>query len=101
MFAAVIAFDFGRLDGVSGNPQPDGTAIGAFELMIQILLHRSDPQPPFLPRLYGNTTLSKTRRVFVSFLVFIRRGPRQTYFVVLRWISMRLQRLSMPNCEKA
>ncbi|KQZ29183.1 hypothetical protein ASD50_18520, partial [Mesorhizobium sp. Root552] len=33
--------------------------------------------------------------------VFIRRGPRQTYFVVLRWISMRLQRLSMPNCEKA
>ena len=33
--------------------------------------------------------------------VFIRRGPRWTYFVVLRWISMRLQRLSIPNWEKA
>lgn len=33
--------------------------------------------------------------------VGIRRGPRWAYFVVLRWISMRLQRLSIPNWEKA
>ncbi|EHL97002.1 hypothetical protein HMPREF9946_04441 [Acetobacteraceae bacterium AT-5844] len=37
----------------------------------------------------------------VSYGVSIRRGPRQTYFVVLRWISMRLRRLSIPNWEKA
>ncbi len=33
--------------------------------------------------------------------VSIRRGPRRAYFVVLRWISMRLRRLSIPNWEKA
>ena len=33
--------------------------------------------------------------------VSIRRGPRRVYFIVLRWIAMRLERLSMPNWEKA
>ena len=43
----------------------------------------------------------RTNRPILDFCVSIRRGPRRTYFVVLRWISMRLRRLSIPNWEKA
>ncbi|MGE4339247.1 MAG: transposase [Pigmentiphaga sp.] len=34
-------------------------------------------------------------------LVFIRRRPRQAYFGLLRWISMRLRRLWTPYSVKA
>jgi len=74
--AAVGAFDFGRIDSIDGNAQPDGAAVRALKLVIQIFLHSFDPRPAPL-RPYKTGTALEIQNVFCPFWREAPQADRQ------------------------